>query len=72
MNGIEKVLVDKEKVIIDGKEAYRLYFFDAQEGYIIRVISFVATNDIMLNQPKGTPIETSTTVSQVEVFKNAL
>lgn len=49
--GLAKTLIDSEKVIIDGKEAFRLFFFDEQTGYIIKVISFVATEDVYLARP---------------------
>jgi len=49
--GLNKTLIDKEKVIINGREAFRLFFFDEQTGFIIKVISYVATKDVYLAQP---------------------
>ena len=66
--GIGKTLIDSEKVMIDGAEAYRLFFYDEQEGYVIKVISYVALNDLYLNKPKAAiPVpDVNPNVAQVE------
>jgi hypothetical protein len=65
MEGITRTLIDKEKLIIDGKEAFRLFFYDHTSGDILKVISFVANNDVYLNKV-DTPEESD--VSELEVF----
>jgi len=68
MEGAERILVDKEKVIIDGAEAYRLYFYDVMEGVIIKVISFVALEDIYLNRPVKGISENEEVQDNIEVL----
>lgn len=55
MNSPERILVDKEKVEINGDSAYRLFFYDTTSGVIIKVISYIAEKDIVLNKP-ATPV----------------
>ena len=68
--GLVKTLIDKEKCMIDGKEAYRLFFFDEQTGYTLKVISYVATKDVHLAQPE-TQVAPSTNPN-VEELENAV
>lgn len=72
MIGPNRILVDKEKIDIDGREAYRLYFYDEQEGYIIKVISFVALSDLKLNEPTVRPLDETVVNQNLEGFKNAI
>jgi hypothetical protein len=70
MIGPSKILVDKEKVIINGREAFRLFFYDEQEGYIIKVISYVAMEDIYLNDPA--PKQAPAPLHPIDELQNAI
>ena len=59
MNTTQRVLIDKEKLEIDGNPAYRLFFYDEHSGIIYKVISFIGERDIMLNKPTQEPAEVS-------------
>ncbi len=72
MIGPNKILVDKEKAFVDGKEAYRLYFYDEQTGTIVKVISFVIKDDLYLNEPQqaredeGSEHQTNVNIEEME------
>ena len=57
MSGLGKTLIDSERVTIDGRDAFRLFFYDEQEGYIIKAISFIAEDDIILTKVTPEQIE---------------
>ena len=74
VTAIERTLIDKEKVEINGKPAFRLFFYDHATGIIAKVISFIAPEDVVLNRPSEPiseePEEES--VSNIEELQDAL
>jgi type VI protein secretion system component Hcp len=43
MNEVQRFLVDKKLVEIDGKEHYKLYFYDSMDGVIVTIVAPVVT-----------------------------
>lgn len=73
MNNVERILVDKEKVEIDGKSAYRLFFYDVMTGDTMSVISYITKDNIVVNRaPESEPYEESDERPALEEVHNAL
>lgn len=48
VTGVQRTLVTSERVRKNGKLYYRLYFYDHAEGVIIKVLSPVVDNDVVI------------------------
>ena len=71
VNEVNRTLVDKEKVEVNGKLHYRLYFFDNMTGAIAKVLCPVAEEDVVIKVPEPVTEEVEE-VTNIDEFKEVL